>query len=66
LTAASGEVDINSFREDLGKGMNVEVKLGKVKASVIRMAIALDTNLHELQMLVRVVEFCSIRFRALK
>jgi hypothetical protein len=71
LKAASGQVEINPFKEDLGKGkesqaqeIGKEVESGKVEASAIRMAIALETNLLCQSMLVLV--FLSFLFKAQK
>jgi hypothetical protein len=67
LKAASGQVEATPFR-DSGKAKEVEQVLesGKVKASAIRMAIALGTNLLCLQLLNLVLKFCSVRLVAQK
>jgi hypothetical protein len=61
LKTESGQVEINLFKKDLGKGKDHKEESGKVLASSIWMAIALGTNLVCLQLLNLVFEFCPVR-----
>jgi hypothetical protein len=66
LKAVWGQVEINTWKEDSGNRMEKKVQLGKVLARVIRMAIALGTNLHCQPMSILVFELSSFQFRVPK